>query len=180
MVSKPLFLAWLSVLVVIGLGVCGWLLHPEHALRWTLVVVFLPALWGFIELVHSSRNDLREVDAIELPTFAEAVDKGVPSTVGARGSIGVVLPLSGAFASYGQDSLKGVLLAASIFEQAPTESLPDVASAAGSALAGSPDGPRACVLPRRSIEPGGSRDSRPGGVPPRGGPTRREARRRSR
>lgn len=37
-------------------------------------------------------------------------------TRGARGEIGVVLPLSGQFASFGEESLRGILLAAGVFD----------------------------------------------------------------
>jgi ABC-type branched-subunit amino acid transport system substrate-binding protein len=50
----------------------------------------------------------------ELPGFAE-VQGSVPSTAGARGTLGVVLPLSGPFANFGEESLQGVLLAAGVF-----------------------------------------------------------------
>jgi ABC-type branched-subunit amino acid transport system substrate-binding protein len=50
-----------------------------------------------------------------LPGFAEAAAKGLPDTRAARGAIGVVLPLSGPYAPFGQESLRGVLLAAGVF-----------------------------------------------------------------
>jgi ABC-type branched-subunit amino acid transport system substrate-binding protein len=51
-----------------------------------------------------------------LPTFAEVAALPLAVTDGAVGTIGVVLPLSGAFAEYGDESLKGLLLAAGIFD----------------------------------------------------------------
>jgi len=51
--------------------------------------------------------------AAELPSFAE-ID-AVPSAAGARGTIGVVLPLSGTFSGFGEECLRGVLLAAGVF-----------------------------------------------------------------
>jgi ABC-type branched-subunit amino acid transport system substrate-binding protein len=38
-----------------------------------------------------------------------------PETFGARGTLGVVLPLSGSFADFGEESLRGILLAAHVF-----------------------------------------------------------------
>ena len=57
--SKPLAIAWLSVAVVAGLGAWGWVLDPSHSPRWVLVVLCVPALWGFVELVQAgdSRQD---------------------------------------------------------------------------------------------------------------------------
>ncbi len=59
MVPKPLTLAWLSLLVVAGLGVWGWSVDPEHASRWAFVVLFLPAFWGFVELFQGGRRRQR-------------------------------------------------------------------------------------------------------------------------
>ena len=50
-----------------------------------------------------------------LPTLASAAERGDLSTDGARGTLGVVLPLSGRFARFGEQSLQGVLLAAGVF-----------------------------------------------------------------
>jgi ABC-type branched-subunit amino acid transport system substrate-binding protein len=55
-------------------------------------------------------------DAVELPTFAEVAAHAPPSTEGASGTLGLILPLSGRFASYGEESLRGALLAARIFD----------------------------------------------------------------
>jgi len=54
-------------------------------------------------------------DDIVLPSFAEAAARGAVSVAGAEGTIGVVLPLSGSFARFGEESLQGVLLAAGVF-----------------------------------------------------------------
>ncbi len=56
----------------------------------------------------------RGVDQL-LPTFAEVAAQPEPSRAGATGTLGVVLPLTGSYASYGEASLRGVLLAANIF-----------------------------------------------------------------
>jgi ABC-type branched-subunit amino acid transport system substrate-binding protein len=58
---------------------------------------------------------------IELPTYAEAAARFAASTAGAEGTIGVVLPLTGPFARFGEESLQGVLLAAGVFGRAPGE-----------------------------------------------------------
>jgi ABC-type branched-subunit amino acid transport system substrate-binding protein len=48
----------------------------------------------------------------QLPTFADLLARELPSSEGAVGTIGVVLPLSGPYARFGEESLRGVLLAA--------------------------------------------------------------------
>ncbi len=63
----------------------------------------------------------RPGDVLQMPTFAEIQRKQVPSTDGARGTIGVVLPLSGSFAHFGNESLKGILLAAGVFDGLPED-----------------------------------------------------------
>jgi ABC-type branched-subunit amino acid transport system substrate-binding protein len=52
-----------------------------------------------------------------LPTFEEVAALPPPSTNSARGVIGVVLPLTGDFAAYGERCLQGILLAAGIFDE---------------------------------------------------------------
>ncbi len=54
-----------------------------------------------------------------LPPLRALVGRPPPRTDGARGKIGVVLPLSGDFAAFGQQSLRGLLLAADLFAPAP-------------------------------------------------------------
>jgi len=56
-----------------------------------------------------------------LPSFAEVARRELPATAGASGSLGVVLPLSGPFARYGEAALRGVILAAEIFGPAPVD-----------------------------------------------------------
>jgi len=51
-----------------------------------------------------------------LPPLRELVGRPRPSTQGARGTVGLVLPLSGRFAEFGQQALRGVLLAMDLFE----------------------------------------------------------------
>ena len=57
-----------------------------------------------------------EADA-ELPPLRELADRPRPRIDGASGTIGVVLPLSGRFSSFGQESLRGILLAADLFAE---------------------------------------------------------------
>lgn len=52
----------------------------------------------------------------ELAPLRELSQYTRPDTRGARGTIGVVLPLSGDFAEFGEASLRGILLAAGVFE----------------------------------------------------------------
>jgi len=51
--------------------------------------------------------------AAELPSFSDV--KPGPSAAGASGTVGVVLPLSGTFAGFGEQCLRGILLAAGAF-----------------------------------------------------------------
>ena len=53
---------------------------------------------------------------VALPSFQEAASGPQPSVLGAAGTLGVVLPLSGPFAAYGERSLRGILLATGMFE----------------------------------------------------------------
>jgi ABC-type branched-subunit amino acid transport system substrate-binding protein len=59
--------------------------------------------------------------ASPLPTFADAMKGELPTTAGARGTLGVVLPLSGPFAHFGAESLNGILLAAGVFDDVADE-----------------------------------------------------------
>ncbi|MFO0689223.1 MAG: ABC transporter substrate-binding protein [Myxococcota bacterium] len=52
----------------------------------------------------------------ELAPLRELSEYTRPDTRGARGTIGVVLPLSGDFSEFGEASLRGILLAAGVFE----------------------------------------------------------------
>ncbi len=70
----------------------------------------------------TERLRLREegpLEEIELPSLAEAARREIPSTRGATGTLGVVLPLSGPYARVGEESLHGVLLAAGVFGPTP-------------------------------------------------------------
>lgn len=64
----------------------------------------------------AQRLEMAEANA-ELPPLRELVGRPRPRTEDARGTIGVVLPLSGDFADYGEQSLHGILLAADLFAE---------------------------------------------------------------
>jgi ABC-type branched-subunit amino acid transport system substrate-binding protein len=52
---------------------------------------------------------------VELPSLAEASRRGGLETEAAEGTLGVVLPLSGRLAHFGEEALQGVLVAAGVF-----------------------------------------------------------------
>jgi len=54
---------------------------------------------------------------LELPSFAEVAQRPMPPTAKAGGALGVVLPLSGSFSRFGEESLEGILLAAGVFDE---------------------------------------------------------------
>ncbi len=54
-------------------------------------------------------------DVARLRTFEDVMQRPAPDFASARGVLGVVLPLSGPFAGFGEQALRGVLLAAGIF-----------------------------------------------------------------
>ena len=62
----------------------------------------------------------------QLATFAALADRPVPDTTTARGVLGVVLPLSGPFAGFGEQALHGVLLAAGVFPNGSIAARPGV------------------------------------------------------
>jgi ABC-type branched-subunit amino acid transport system substrate-binding protein len=84
-----------------------------------------------------------------VPAFEIAAQAEPPTTAGAEGTLGVVLPLSGSFARYGEASLRGVMLAAGIFEAGEgarvrlrvrdSRGEPATAAAAVAELAGDPE-----------------------------------------
>jgi ABC-type branched-subunit amino acid transport system substrate-binding protein len=76
------------------------------------------------ELYEAARADA------DLPPLRQLADRARPRTQGARGTIGVVLPLSGEFGSFGEESLRGILLATGLFSGAEIEAEIDAAVAA--------------------------------------------------
>jgi len=83
---------------------------------------YAPRLTAAVERLHLLTQGGSDVAL--LPTFAEVAARPLPSTAGAEGTIGVVLPLSGPYARFGEESLQGVLLATRIF--GPAEAQPDL------------------------------------------------------
>jgi ABC-type branched-subunit amino acid transport system substrate-binding protein len=90
-------------------------------------------------MAHASALSLTDADASRLATLETALREGVgprsgllaglpsiddiqierrPDPTRTSGTLGVVLPLSGPFASYGEESLLGILLAVEIFDSA--------------------------------------------------------------
>ncbi|MGH0037105.1 MAG: ABC transporter substrate-binding protein [Myxococcota bacterium] len=105
------------------------------------------------------REQVHSIDG-GLPSFEEVAALPAPSTDGARGTIGVVLPLTGDFAAYGEHCLQGILLAAGIFDEvgglpvAPTAALPEDRSGPAAVDAAPPEqeflGPRIRLVIRDS------------------------------
>jgi ABC-type branched-subunit amino acid transport system substrate-binding protein/predicted negative regulator of RcsB-dependent stress response len=62
-----------------------------------------------------ARSEHGLFDTADLPTFERAAQSPSPDTSAAEGTIGVVLPLSGPFARFGEESLQGIALAANLF-----------------------------------------------------------------
>jgi ABC-type branched-subunit amino acid transport system substrate-binding protein len=77
-----------------------------------------PAYAARLALVTDRMRTLESgrADTEFFPTFDDAAGVGLPSTDSARGAIGVVLPLSGNFAAFGEEALRGILLAAGTFD----------------------------------------------------------------
>ena len=92
----------------------------ERAREWLDEASRLPLAAAYEARLTSLGERLRLREAgpapdVDLPTFAEVRGASGPRTDGAEGTLGVVLPLSGRFASFGEESLQGVLLAAGVF-----------------------------------------------------------------
>jgi ABC-type branched-subunit amino acid transport system substrate-binding protein/predicted negative regulator of RcsB-dependent stress response len=90
-------------------------LAPAYAARLALATDRLRAL-------ESGRTGIEF-----FPTFEDVASVGLPSTDSAQGAIGVVLPLSGNFAAFGQEALRGILLAVGTFDaRLPIEQRPRI------------------------------------------------------
>jgi ABC-type branched-subunit amino acid transport system substrate-binding protein len=88
----------------------------ERASRWPLALPYgsqLAVAADRLQLLESGASD-----AGFLPSFRDFAGAEPPSTRGAAGSIGVVLPLTGDYASLGEETLRGILLAAGAFGNA--------------------------------------------------------------
>lgn len=103
----------------------GQLELAERRLRVTEGLVRGELEEGELRVLQDRLARLLEVARAEasLPPLRELVGRPVPRTEGARGTIGVVLPLSGDFAAYGEESLRGILLAADLFAGDETETI---------------------------------------------------------
>lgn len=86
----------------------------ERARRLPLAPRYAPRLAALEERLR--RREAGPIDVSDLPTFADLMRRERPETGSAAGSLGVVLPLSGPFAHFGEMSLYGVLLAAGVFD----------------------------------------------------------------
>lgn len=75
-------------------------------------------LFEEVSLALQLRERIVDGDGVLL-SFAEVASMPQPDFKGATGVIGVLLPLSGRFAKYGEESLKGILLAAQVFDPPP-------------------------------------------------------------
>jgi ABC-type branched-subunit amino acid transport system substrate-binding protein len=97
----------------------------ERASRWPLTLSYASQL-----AVAADRLRLLESGASDvgfLPRFRDFAGEEPPSTRDAAGSIGVVLPLTGNFASLGEETLRGIMLAAGAFRQpSATERRPNL------------------------------------------------------
>jgi ABC-type branched-subunit amino acid transport system substrate-binding protein/predicted negative regulator of RcsB-dependent stress response len=96
----------------------------ERASRWPLTLAY-----GSQLAVAADRLKLLESGATDggyLPSFRDFAGAQQPSTDAAVGSIGVVLPLTGDFASLGEETLRGILLAAGAFSDASSAAHPRI------------------------------------------------------
>ncbi|MCH2170649.1 ABC transporter substrate-binding protein [Myxococcota bacterium] len=84
----------------------------DRAARLPLASVYAPRLVGVTERLRLSSAHPGQFDS--LPGLDEVPP---PDTEGASGTLGVVLPLTGPYASFGQKSLQGVQLAARLFDE---------------------------------------------------------------
>ncbi len=96
----------------------------------------LPLSLAYADRIPAAATRLRlhriEITGDEpLPTLREVADRPLPSTDDAEGVVGVVLPLSGRFARFGEESLNGILLAAGIFDATLNRSEDELADAGG-------------------------------------------------
>jgi len=87
---------------------------PRHAERFAAMETRLRGL------------EVGEGEVSELRSFAEAAIRPLPPTAAARGALGVIVPLTGPFARFGEEVLEGVLLAAGTFSDAEPGHRPEV------------------------------------------------------
>ncbi len=87
----------------------------EEARRQPLAPRYAPQL-AAVESRFNARS-AGPTDVAELPTFEQEMQRPYPETARARGTLGVVLPLTGPYAGFGEESLEGALLAAGTFPE---------------------------------------------------------------
>ena len=97
-----------------------------------------------------------------IPSFAEVLLGPMPNTEGVTGVIGVVLPLTGRFAKYGEESLRGVLMAAGIFDPLPDPDAEPSDESAGDDLAGDGGIPAPLLAGDGWLEEEGAEEVAPG------------------
>jgi outer membrane PBP1 activator LpoA protein len=97
----------------------------ESASRMQMAPAYAAKLTLAVDRLRALESGLSDTEFF--PTFDDAAGMGLPSIDSAQGVIGVVLPLSGNFAAFGQEALRGILLAAGTFDaQLPIERRPRV------------------------------------------------------
>ena len=62
---KPVTFAWISVSLLVSLGILGWFLFPEDAGGWAFAIFFLPGLWGFLELAQAADSRSRKTPIVQ-------------------------------------------------------------------------------------------------------------------
>ena len=86
----------------------------ERARELALAPSYAPRLESVRERLDQRSAGARRLG--DVPTFSDLGATSGPATVGAVGTLGVVLPLSGQFGRFGEESLQGVMLAAGIYD----------------------------------------------------------------
>ena len=87
----------------------------DRASRLPLAPDYASHLTTVIERIRLRERQPEDLEV--LPSLAEVLRVPAPSTASARGTVGVVLPLSGSYAAFGLESLQGILLAAELFDE---------------------------------------------------------------
>ncbi len=97
----------------------GQLTLAERRLARTESLVRTDAQRAELDFLRNRYDQLvaRAATEADLPPLRELEGRGRLHTEDARGTVGVVLPLSGDFAAYGESSLRGILLATDLFSK---------------------------------------------------------------
>ncbi len=96
----------------------------EAAKRRPMAPRYAPRLAALEAKVRALREGPTDVD--QLLSFDQVAIRPRPNVASARGAIGVVLPLTGPFAHFGNEVLEGVLLAAGTFSSGAGRSRPEM------------------------------------------------------